>query len=80
MSHNFEDVIKFLNIPNSIFIIKNDFIFYKNFIDTFIKCKFISMENKRILESFKNLIEFSISRKLTNFIINKKIIKFKKKS
>ena len=67
MSNNFGPVIKLLNIPNSIFIIKNDFIFYKNFINTFIKCKFISMENKRILESFKNLIEFSTCSNLTNF-------------
>jgi glycosyltransferase involved in cell wall biosynthesis len=56
ISLNFYPIIKFLNIQNKISIIKKDFIFYKNFINTFIKCKFISMENKRILESFKNLI------------------------
>ena len=58
MSHNFYPIFKFLNNPNKITIIKKDLNYYKNFINIFIRCKFISMENKSILESFKNLINF----------------------
>ena len=61
MTHNFYPIFKFLNIPNQISLIKKHFNFYKNFIKTFIKCKFISIENKKILESFKNLIDSSFS-------------------
>ena len=66
MSHNFYPIFKLLNIPNKISIIKKDFKFYRNFINTFIRCKLISMENKRILEAFKNLIDFSLSTNLTS--------------
>ena len=58
MSHNFFPIFKFLNNPKTISIIKKDLNYYKNFINNFIRCKFISMENKRYLESLKNLINF----------------------
>ena len=58
MSHNFYPIFKFLNNAKTISIIKKDLNYYKNFINNFLRCKFISMENKRILESFKKLIKF----------------------
>ena len=66
MSYNFYPIFKFLNIPNQISLFKKDFNFYKNFIKSFIMCKFISKENKRILYSFKNIIDLSFSINLTD--------------
>ena len=66
MSQNIYPLFKFLNFPNKISIIKKDFFFYKNFVNTFIRCKFISIGNKRILESFKNIIELSLNSNSTD--------------
>ena len=67
MSQIFKSIKEFSNIKDKLSIIKSDFNFYKIFINTFIRSKFISIENKRIFESFKNFIDFSFYYNTTNF-------------
>ena len=51
---------KMLNISDKLFIINKDFNFYKNIINTLLSYKFISKENKKILYSYKELINNKI--------------------
>ena len=53
--HFFSIIIKMFNIPQKLYNINKDFNFYINFIKIFLGCKFISKENKLILESYKNI-------------------------
>ena len=64
MSQNFYSI--FESLKNQLSNIKKDLNFYKNSLNNFLSCKFISNENKRILESFKNLIYFSFCCNFTN--------------
>ena len=53
--HFFSIIIKMFNIPQKLYTINKGFYFYINFIKIFLGCKFISKENKLILESYKNI-------------------------
>ena len=52
----FTKINKMFNIPNKLSTINKDFKFYLNFVNTLLSCKLISVENKKILETYKIII------------------------
>jgi hypothetical protein len=59
VNHLFTSLNKRLNIKSkflSLIFNNDDYIFYDNIFNMYINCKFISNENKMILQSLKNII------------------------
>ena len=62
-NHIFTNINKNFNILYKLSNINKDFTFYINFINDYLKCKFISKENRFILENYKNIINKQINNK-----------------